>query len=186
MLDMEIFGTDEEFERYVVQDSFTDLCLVYIAGYIAIKVEKLAKFPVQRYALFTSSEDPLDPTFANLSKLRKNHAVSIPSQSLYVLVQTSEKYFQSMVVNKLSSRLKESNLLQKVGNEVLNAIDHEKMFPSVAKKYSKKSVEELVKLIVLRYLKFRFLSFTKGFNQNLYSETSKRNMLAKFTLFKNE
>ena len=70
----------------------------------------------------------------------------------------------------------ESPLLQKVGNEVLNAIDHEKMFPSVAKKYSKKSVEELVKLIVLRYLKFRFLSFTKGFNQNLSSETSKKNV----------
>ena len=60
------------------------------------------------------------------------------------------------------------------------------MFPSVAEKKSKKSVEELVKLIVLRYLKFRFLSFTKGFNKNLCNETSKRNMLTKYTLFKNE
>ena len=28
MLDMAIFGSDEEFERYVLQDSFTDVCLV--------------------------------------------------------------------------------------------------------------------------------------------------------------
>ena len=65
----------------------------------------------KRYALFTSSEDPLDPTFANLSKLRKNHSVSISSQSVYILVQTSEKYFQAMVVNKLSTLSKVSNLL---------------------------------------------------------------------------
>ena len=60
------------------------------------------------------------------------------------------------------------------------------MFPTLIKKFPIESIQELVKLIAFRYLKLRFLSFIKVFNQNLSNETSKRNLLNKYTLFMNQ
>ena len=86
---------------------------------------------------------------------------------MFLLVQTAEKLFHSLIVQKLNTLSNESNLLEKVGQEILKVINYTTIFPSVNAQFSSVCVEELVKLIVFRYLKLRFLSFTKVFNQNL-------------------
>jgi hypothetical protein len=186
MLDMEIFGSDNDFNNYVLQDQFTDHCLAYIAGYLITKVEKAVKGPVQRSALFCNPEDPLDLSLANVAELRGKRAITIPSQSVFRLVQTAEQLFHSLIVQKLNTLSNECNLLEKVGQEILKAINYSTIFPSLKSQFSAACVEELVKLIVFRYLKLRFLAFTKVFNQNLSTATSKRNLLNKYTLFINE
>ncbi len=158
----------------------------YIAGYLIPKVEKVVKGPVRRSALFSNPNDPLDLSLANVAELRGKRAITIPSQSVFILIQTAEKIFHSFIVQKLDTLSYESNLLEKVGQEILKVINYSTIFPSVNAQFSSVCVEELVKLIVFRYLKLRFLSFTKVFNQNLSTETSKRNLLNKYTLFMNE
>ncbi|EFX67514.1 LOW QUALITY PROTEIN: hypothetical protein DAPPUDRAFT_261546 [Daphnia pulex] len=100
MLDMEIFGSDNDFNNY---DQFTDHCLAYIAGYLITKVEKAVKGPVQRSALFCNPEDPLDLSLANVAELRGKRAITIPSQSVFRLVQTAEQLFHSLIVQKLNT-----------------------------------------------------------------------------------
>jgi hypothetical protein len=136
--------------------------------------------------LFSNPDDPLDLSLANVAELRGKRAITIPSQSVFILIQTAEKIFHSFIVQKLDTLSNESNLLEKVGQEILKVINYSTIFPSVNAQFSSVCVEELVKLIVFRYLKLRFLSFTKVFNQNLSTETSKRNLLNKYTLFMNE
>ena len=121
-----------------------------------------------------------------MAELRGKRGITILSQSVFILIQTTEIFFHSFIVQKLDTLSNESNLLEKVGQEILKVINYSTIFPSVNAQFSSVCVEELVKLIVFRYLKLRFLSFTKVFNQNLSTETSKRNLLNKFTLFMNE
>jgi hypothetical protein len=122
-----------------------------------------------------------------VAELRGKRAITIPSQSVFRLVQTAEQLFHSFqIVQKLNTLSNECNLLEKVGQEILKAINYSTIFPSLKSQFSAACVEELVKLIVFRYLKLRFLAFTKVFNQNLSTATSKRNLLNKYTLFMNE
>ncbi len=68
-------------------------------------------------------------------------------------------------------------MLETLGHKILKVVNYSEGFPSIVKNFPVESVQELVKIIVFRYLKFRFLSFTKLFNQNLSNETSKRGVL---------
>ncbi|KAI9562481.1 hypothetical protein GHT06_009917 [Daphnia sinensis] len=114
MLDMEIFGSDNDFNNYVLQDQFNDHCLAYIAGYLITKVERVVKGPIQRSALFCNPDDPLDLSLANVAELRGKRAITIPSQSVFILVQKAEQLFHSFIVQKLNTLSNESNLLERV------------------------------------------------------------------------
>nr|CAH0109604.1 unnamed protein product [Daphnia galeata] len=119
MLDMEIFGSDNDFNNYLLQDQFNDHCLAYIAGYPITKVEKVVKGPVRRSALFSNPDDLLDLSLANVAELRGKRAITIPSQSVFIFIQTAENFFHSFIVQKLDTISNESNLLEKVGQEIL-------------------------------------------------------------------
>ncbi|KZS10117.1 Uncharacterized protein APZ42_025492 [Daphnia magna] len=108
MLDMEIFGSDNDLNNYVLQDEFNDHCLAYIAGYLITKVEKAVKVPVQRSALFCNPDDPLDLSLANVAELRGKRAIVIPSQSVFILVQKAEQLFPSLIVQKSNTLSNES------------------------------------------------------------------------------
>jgi hypothetical protein len=136
MLDMEIFGSDNDFNNYLLQDQFNDHCLAYIAGYLITKVEKVVKGPVRRSALFSNPDDPLDLSLAYVGELRGKRAITIPSQSVFILIQTAENFFHSFIVQKLDTLSNESNLLEKVGQEILKVINYSTIFPSVNAQFS--------------------------------------------------
>lgn len=185
MLDIEVICSDEEFHASQLKDQFTNQCLAYIAGYIVLKIEKLVKCSTRRKSLFNSSDDPLSPDLVNICKLRGTNVLTVPSQSVYTLIHTAENFFHS-IVEKSSTFSNQHNVLETLANEILKNVNYSELFPTIARKFPVETVKELVKIIVFRYLKFRFLSFTKVFNQNLSNETSKRNLLNKYTLFMNQ
>ncbi|KAI9551310.1 hypothetical protein GHT06_002511 [Daphnia sinensis] len=92
ILDMEIFGSDNDFNNYV---------------------RKVVKGPIQRSALFCNPDDPLDLSLANVAELRGKRAITIPSQSVFILVQKAEQLFHSLIVQKSNTLSNESNLLRK-------------------------------------------------------------------------
>lgn len=186
MMDIEVICSDEEFHASQLKDHFTNQCLAYIAGYIVLKIEKLVKCPTRRNSLFNSCDDPLSPDLLNICKFKVTNVITVPSQSVYTLIHTAETFFHSVVVEKLSALSNQHNVLETLAHKILKVVNYSEVFPTIVNKFSVESVHELIKLIVLRYLKFRFLSFTKVFNQNLSNETSKRNFLNKYTLFMNQ
>jgi hypothetical protein len=153
MMDVEVICSDEEFNTSLLKDQFTNQCLAYIAGYIVIKVEKLVKCSTRRNSLFHSGDDPLSPDLLNIAKLRGTGTIAVPSQSVYTLIYTAEQFFHSYIVKMLPTLSHKHNLLETLANKVFKVVNYSEMFPTLIKKFPIESIQELVKLIVFRYLK---------------------------------
>ncbi len=182
-IDIEIFDSDQDLNSSLIDDSFRNQCLAFIAGYVVLKIERHFDCNLCRNALYNNPDDPLDQDAAKIANLKRNRVSCLPSNSVYNIVRECESVFQSMLSQGLKSQ--ECNIIAVLTNQVLKTINVNEMFPNCLNHFEKCNVNYLVKSVVFRFLKVRCLSFLKMFNQNLSDETSKRNQLTKLILYKN-
>jgi hypothetical protein len=128
-IDMEIFCNEEELNASNIDDAFTNQCLAFIAGYCVVKIERHFDCIMCRKALYDSSEDPLDKDAANISNLRKNRIICIPSNSVYRIVLACESFFQVMLSQGLKSS--QCDYAALLTQKVLKIIDVNTMFHSL-------------------------------------------------------
>ncbi len=168
--------------------NFKKRCLCYIAGYVCRRL--VVKCGTCYSAILDSKEDPLDPKFSRLIRLKdRTGALKTPSKSVFDIILRCESIFENIIkLNKLPST---ENIMNHFAMKVLRTVDINCLFPSLSNHLLEQNplAEEvqniyLVKLIAHRYFKVRCLSYTKVLNQSLLKVPSTRNQCRKNIQFK--
>lgn len=168
--------------------NFKKKCLCYISGYVCRKL--VVKCSTCYSALLDSKEDPLDPKFSRLIRLKdRNGSLRTPSKSVFDIILLCESIFENEIKsNKLPAT---ENIMHHFAMKVLRTLNVNSLFSSLSSHLLEQNpvAEEvhniyLAKLIAHRYFKVRCLSYTKMFNQSLLSVPSTRNQCRKNIQFK--
>jgi len=176
----------------VINCSFYDNCLVYIAGAAISTILETMECPECAFALLDSAHDPISPDLKLLIKRKDRGGLHCPSSSVYQLVKMADSVFRSCI-EKTSVVPTTKDLDLKICMLVLEASVSLELFPSLESHVHKMEFTRvnttshyvnLIRRVVKQFLKIRLYDYGKRYSRNMgVSERHSRN---KLTLFRNE
>ena len=187
----EVVEYSEKLDEQICVDNLRNRILAYIGGYVVAKLLPTLKCQSCCSALENSSEDPIDPAVARLIRLKDKGGLKYPSKSTYKIIMMSEKVFLSEIANQKKIP-NTPNILTYLSVKVLRLLNLDDLFPTLKVHVLEHNpaVDEiehvkLTKMIILRFLKVRCLSYCNVVNRKRVG-TSSRNRNLKTTHFRNE
>lgn len=185
----EIVNYSEGLDNSISSNNLKCRILAYIAGYVVAKLLPTLKCKFCGPELEDSINDPLDQAVARLIRLKDKGGLKYPSKSTYSIIAACDKVFVSEIATK-NKMPTTANILTFLSMKVLRLLNVSELFPTDHILEQNPGVEEihsvkLTKMIILRFLKVRCLSYCNVINRRR-DETSSRNRNLKTTHLRHE
>ena len=200
------FLEDEALEELINQIDNTELTelkqniLYYIAGFVVRKIQRKIKCTPCLEALFrhnipvsVNSEIILSKSnYRSFTTYINRGGLLFPADAVYTIVETTEKFFQQMVLQKESKITKDQRLTDKLVAATARKLDVQQLFPSLADHYNANELgtedvhaTQLLKEIVGQYARIRLLTYARQHTRETVNSNraSIRHKNLKLTLF---
>ena len=142
--------------------------------------------------LLATEHDSPPPEVLELVKVRDNGGLLIPSGSVFRVIRSAEKHFESF--QKCMDVSRERMLSLRIQTSVLHQLrvqTTQRLFPGSEEHMflcpgEESHMSQLVKVVVSRYLRVRMYDYAKVRTQGMLGNVHKRHKLTKVILFSNQ